>query len=156
MELTPIKLNAVSFILRASQSIQEVIRKDAAKYELNPTEFAVLELLYQRGDQPIQVIGKKALISSSSITYVIDKLEQREFVVRKACQKDRRVTYASLTSLGKALVERIFPPYEKKIEEIFGKLTEADMNKMVELLKKSRIMLYKYKFFGFYLRFENY
>ncbi|MEK3979016.1 MarR family transcriptional regulator [Psychrobacillus sp. FSL K6-2836] len=136
MELTPIKLNAVSFILRASQSIQEVIRKDAAKYELNPTEFAVLELLYQRGDQPIQVIGKKALISSSSITYVIDKLEQREFVVRKACQKDRRVTYASLTSLGKALVERIFPPYEKKIEEIFGKLTEADMNKMVELLKK--------------------
>lgn len=136
LELTPIKLNAVSFILRASQSIQEVIRKDAAKYELNPTEFAVLELLYQRGDQPIQVIGKKALISSSSITYVIDKLEQREFVVRKACQKDRRVTYASLTSLGKALVERIFPPYEKKIEEIFGKLTEADMNKMVELLKK--------------------
>ncbi|QUG40251.1 MarR family transcriptional regulator [Psychrobacillus sp. INOP01] len=136
MELAPIKLNAVSVILRTSQSIQEVIRKDAARYELNPTEFAVLELLYQRGDQPIQVIGKKALISSSSITYVVDKLEQKEFVVRKACPEDRRVTYASLTILGKTLVERIFPPYEKKMEEIFGQLTEADMNKMIELLKK--------------------
>lgn len=136
MELAPIKLNAVSVILLTSQSIQEVIRKDAARYELNPTEFAVLELLYQRGDQPIQVIGKKALISSSSITYVVDKLEQKEFVVRKACPEDRRVTYASLTSLGTTLVEQIFPPYEKKLEEIFGQLTEADMNKMIELLKK--------------------
>lgn len=136
MELAPIKLNAVSVILRASQSIQEVIRKDAARYELNSSEFAVLELLYQSGDQPIQVIGKKAFISSSSITYVIDKLEQKEFVVRKACPKDRRVTYASLTSLGKTLVERIFPPYEKKMEEVFDQLTEADMNKIIELLIK--------------------
>ncbi|WP_419960808.1 MarR family winged helix-turn-helix transcriptional regulator [Psychrobacillus sp. BM2] len=136
MELATKKLNAVSVILRASQSIQEVIRKDAARYELNPTEFAVLELLYQRGDQPIQVIGKKALISSSSITYVVDKLEQKKFVVRKACPEDRRVTYASLSSVGKTFMDRIFPPHEKKMEEIFGRLTEADMNKMIELLEK--------------------
>ena len=136
MELATEKLNAVSVILRASQSIQEVIRKDAARNELNPTEFAVLEELYQRGDQPIQMIGKKVLISSSSITYVIDKLEQKKFVVRKACPEDRRVTYASLTSLGKTLMDRIFPDYEKKMEEIFCRLTDTDMKKMIELLKK--------------------
>ncbi|WP_277587309.1 MarR family winged helix-turn-helix transcriptional regulator [Psychrobacillus antarcticus] len=136
MELATEKLNAVSIILRASQSIQEVIRKDAARNELNPTEFAVLEVLYQRGDQPIQMIGKKVLISSSSITYVIDKLEQKKFVVRKACPEDRRVTYASLTSLGKTLMDQIFPNYEKKMEEIFCQLTDTDMKKMIELLTK--------------------
>lgn len=136
MELATEKLNAVSVILRASQSIQEVIRKDAAKYEMNPTEFAVLELLYKRGDQPIQMIGKKVLISSSSITYVVDKLEQKKFVVRKACPEDRRVTYASLTSLGKTLMDQIFPNHEKNMEEIFCQLTDTDMNKIIELLKK--------------------
>ncbi|MFF2755597.1 MarR family winged helix-turn-helix transcriptional regulator [Psychrobacillus sp. NPDC058041] len=129
-------MNAVSVILRASQLIQEVIRRDAACSELNPTEFTVLELLNQRGDQPIQVIGKKVLISSGSITYVVDKLEQKKFVVRKACPEDRRVTYASLTSVGKTLMDQIYPQYEKKIEGIFDQLTEADLNKMVELLIK--------------------
>lgn len=136
MELVIEKINAVSVILRASQSIQEVIRKNAASFELNPTEFAVLELLYQRGDQPIQVIGKKALMSSSSITYIVDKLEQKKYVIRKACPEDRRVTYASLTSLGKTLMDQIFPQYEKKVDGIFDQLTEADMNKMIELLIK--------------------
>ncbi|WP_391203140.1 MarR family winged helix-turn-helix transcriptional regulator [Psychrobacillus sp. L4] len=136
MELVTEKLNAVSVILRASQLIQEVIRRDAASNELNPTEFTVLELLYQRGDQPIQLIGKKVFISSSSITYVVDKLEQKKFVVRKACPEDRRVTYASMTSLGKTLMDQIYPQYKKKMEEIFDQLTEADLNKMVELLIK--------------------
>lgn len=136
LELVTEKLNAVSVILRASQLIQEVIRRDAASNELNPTEFTVLELLYQRGDQPIQLIGKKVFISSSSITYVVDKLEQKKFVVRKACPEDRRVTYASMTSLGKTLMDQIYPQYKKKMEEIFDQLTEADLNKMVELLIK--------------------
>lgn len=74
MVLTQKKLLAVSVIPRAAQSIQEVIRKNAARFGLNPTEFAVLELLYFKGDQPIQLIGKKVLISSSSITYEVDKI----------------------------------------------------------------------------------
>ena len=135
MELATKKLNAVPVILRASQSIQDVIRKDAAKYELNPTEFAVLELLYHQGDQPIQMIGKKVLISSS-ITYVVDKLEQKKFVVRKACPEDRRVTYASLTSLGKTLMDQIFPQLEKKLEQLFEQLTDEDINITIELLKQ--------------------
>lgn len=136
MELAQKKLKAVSVILRAAQSILEVIRKDAARYELNPTEFAVLELLHHKGDQPIQVIGKKVLLSSSSITYVVDKLEQKKLVVRKACPEDRRVTYASLTSLGKEFSAQIFPQHEKILEEIFKQLTDEDMNKMIELLKQ--------------------
>lgn len=77
MEVISDELKGVTVILRASQAIQEVIRKDVANYGLNPTEFSVLELLYHKGDQPIQMIGKKVLISSGSITYVVDKLEQK-------------------------------------------------------------------------------
>ena len=136
MELATKKLNAVSVILRASELIHKVIREDAVNNDLNPTEFAVLELLYQRGDQPIQMIGKMILISSSSITYVVDKLEQKKYVVRKACPEDRRVTYASLTILGMTLMNRIYPQHKKKMEEVFGQLPEEDVNKMIELLMK--------------------
>lgn len=70
-------LKALTVLLRASQSVQDVVRKDMQQYGLNQTEFAVLELLYHKGEQPIQHIGKKILIASSSITYVVDKLEKK-------------------------------------------------------------------------------
>lgn len=130
------EMKAVTVILRASQAIQEVIRKDVACYGLNPTEFSVLELLYHKGDQPIQMIGKKVLITSGSITYVIDKLEQKKYVRRQGCPEDRRVIYAVLTNEGKALMDEIFPQHVSKMEEVFTDLDENDVHHFIELLKR--------------------
>lgn len=90
---------------------------------LNPTEFAVLELIYNKGDQPIQKIGEKVLIASSSITYVIDKLEKKSLIVRRPCPKDRRITYAALTNEGTALMNNLFPKHKAAMKGIFGGLT---------------------------------
>ncbi len=64
-------LKAITVLLRASQSIQDVVKHEVAEYGLNPTEFSVLELLYHKGDQPIQTIGKKVLLTSGSMTYIV-------------------------------------------------------------------------------------
>ncbi len=72
-------------INRALEAIRKKATNDVKQYGLNLTEFGVLELLYHKGPQPIQVIGKKVLLASSSITYVIDKLEEKELIVRESC-----------------------------------------------------------------------
>ena len=129
-------LKAFTVVFRAYQSIQDATKKDLLQYGLNQTEFGVLEFLYHRGEQPIQVLGKKILIASSSITYVVDKLEEKGFVCRRSCPKDRRVTYAVLTTEGQMLMDRIFPEHEKKINEIFEVLTEQEVDSMMDSLKK--------------------
>lgn len=136
LQLEKDELKAVTVILRASQAIHEVIRKDAATHGLNPTEFSVLELLYHRGDQPIQMIGKKVLIASSSITYVVDKLERKNYVRREGCPEDRRVTYAVLTSEGRALMDKIFPEHILKISEIFEDLQTNEVNETIASMKR--------------------
>jgi MarR family transcriptional regulator, 2-MHQ and catechol-resistance regulon repressor len=136
MELVNEELKAVTVILRASQAIQEVIRNDVAKHRLNSTEFSVLELLYHKGDQPIQVIGKKVLISSGSITYVVDKLVEKKYVRRIGCPEDRRVIYAALTSEGKALMDEIFPQHILKIREVFIDLGPDELKETISLLKR--------------------
>jgi len=130
------RLKAFTVLLRASQSVQEASKSEHVKQGINPTEFAVLELLFHKGDQPIQAIGKKILIASSSITYVVDKLEEKQYVTRKACPTDRRVTYASITDEGKKLMEQIFPIHIEKIEEIFNELTDEEILILIDLLKK--------------------
>jgi len=131
-----LELKALVVLMRASQTVQDIVKQDMGKYGVNPTEFAVLELLYHKGDQPIQHIGKKILLASSSITYVVDKLEEKGFVQRRACPKDRRVTYAVITDKGKAFIEEAFPQHEKTIETIFEHLYQEELTTTIELLKK--------------------
>lgn len=136
MEHANDSLKAVTVILRASHAIQEAIRKDIATYGLNITEFAVLELLYHKGDQAIQVIGKKILIASSSITYVVDKLEEKKYVIRKGCPEDRRVTFAAITDEGKVLMDDIFPKHKLKVEKIFDQLENNEIAGTIDLMKR--------------------
>ncbi len=96
----------------------------------------MLELLYHKGDQPIQHIGKKVLLASGSITYVVDKLEGKQLLERKACPNDRRVTHAAITQKGKELMAEIFPKHEQAIREIFKGLDEKEKETMIALLKK--------------------
>ncbi|WP_276691692.1 MarR family winged helix-turn-helix transcriptional regulator [Exiguobacterium chiriqhucha] len=119
-------LKAITVLLRASQSIQDVVKQEVAEYGLNPTEFSVLELLYHKDDQPIQTIGKKVLLTSGSMTYIVDRLEAKGYLIRKACPSDRRVTYAALTEEGRTLMSRIFPAHEQRMDELFDGLDLAN------------------------------
>lgn len=121
---------------RALQSIEKQIIKDIKNHGLNLSEFAVLELLYNKGDQPIQKIGQKILLASSSMTYVIDKLEKKQFLKRRACPNDRRVTYAVITEKGQSLFDDIFPQHKKAINHIMGGLNAGEKELVIDQLKK--------------------
>ncbi|NLX61522.1 MAG: MarR family transcriptional regulator [Tissierellia bacterium] len=129
-------LKLLVVMLRAAQTVEELLKKDMKTYGINPTEFAVLELLYNKGEQPIQQIGKKILLASSSITYVIDQLEKKGLVERIECPHDRRVKFASITDKGKKFMDFAFPKHKERIEDIFSNLTEEEKDMAIEIFKK--------------------
>ncbi|WP_208558773.1 MarR family winged helix-turn-helix transcriptional regulator [Marinilactibacillus kalidii] len=129
-------LKALTTILRAASSVERVVKEDMTSYDLNATEFTVMEYLYNKGKQPIQMIGKKILLASSSITYVIDRLEEKGLVKRVADVKDRRVTFAELTEDGHKKMAEIFPQHAETIEKLFKELSDSDLNKLRALLKE--------------------
>ncbi|GAA0433274.1 MarR family transcriptional regulator [Lentibacillus halophilus] len=131
-----LSLKTFVVLTRTLQSIKERVEEDIKYLGLNPTEFAVLELVYSKGDQPIQKIGEKILIASSSITYVVDKLEKKDLIKRKPCPKDRRVTYASITTDGTELMNQVFPDHKKALKEILSGLDMKEKEELIEQLKK--------------------
>jgi MarR family 2-MHQ and catechol resistance regulon transcriptional repressor len=77
--------------------------------KISINEFSVLEILYLKGKQTFQQIGNSILISSGSMTYVIDKLEQKGLLNRNICPDDRRVIHVILTEDGINLKKKIIP-----------------------------------------------
>ncbi|MGE8206686.1 MarR family winged helix-turn-helix transcriptional regulator [Heyndrickxia sp. NPDC080065] len=121
---------------RAYRAVNEYTNDFIQKNGLNPTEFAVLELLYHKGDQPLQQIGDKILLASGSITYVVDKLEKKEFIARVACADDRRVTFAHITEKGKQFIESIFPEHQNRINQVMSVLSSEEKEAAILSLKK--------------------
>ncbi|WP_203362142.1 MarR family transcriptional regulator [Bacillus sp. REN10] len=121
---------------RATKVINEQVNEYIYESGLNPTEFAVLELLYHKGPQPLQQIGNKILMASGSITYVVDKLEKKHLLARKANEKDRRVIHAEITDQGKALIDEIFPQHEQNIHRLMGALSEEEKEMAITLIRK--------------------
>ncbi|MCG7408654.1 MarR family transcriptional regulator [Paenibacillus sp. ACRRX] len=121
---------------RASRSLMDLAQLDIKRYGLNPSEFAVLELLFHKGPTPIQQIGSRILLASGTMTYVIDKLAAKGLIVRQSCESDRRVIYVQLTPDGETLMERIFPEHAQVLHDAIGTLSTEEQEKLVELLKK--------------------
>jgi MarR family 2-MHQ and catechol resistance regulon transcriptional repressor len=136
MTINQDELKALTILLKASSSVEKVVKKDMSSYGLNATEFTVLELLYSKGRQPIQRIGQQVLLASSSITYVVDRLEEKKFVNRVADESDRRVTFCELSDEGETLMQEIFPRHAEKIAEIFESCTEEEVLALQSTLKK--------------------
>lgn len=121
---------------RASQWMNAHADRDIRQHGLNRTEFGVLELLYHKGPQPLQQIGGKVLMSSGNITYVVDKLEKKGYVSRRASKEDRRLIYAEVTDAGCRFIEEVFPVHTTVIEQASEGLTSEEKRVASELLKK--------------------
>lgn len=121
---------------RANQWVNAISDQDIRENDMTRTEFAVLELLHHKGPQPIQQIGNKVLMSSGNITYVVDKLEKKGFVQRRASSEDRRLIYAEVTAAGSQFIERNFPKHVKAIERAVSGLSSEEKIIATALLKK--------------------
>ncbi|MEK3856561.1 MarR family winged helix-turn-helix transcriptional regulator [Cytobacillus sp. FSL H8-0458] len=125
-------------LMQTSKAIQDQIREDMAKNNLTITEFSVLEVLFHKGKQTIQQLANSVLISSGSMTYVIDKLEQKALLQRNACPDDRRVIHVTLTDDGMDVMNKIMPEHEAFVEFTFDALNSNEAKNLVQLLKKVR------------------
>ncbi|MGB6177674.1 MarR family winged helix-turn-helix transcriptional regulator [Carnobacterium sp.] len=136
MENKDSRIKAFTVFIKSSQSVQKLIKQDFLKKDINLNEYAIMELLYHRGDQPIQSIGKRILMGGGSITYVIDKLEKKGFLSRKPSTEDRRKIYACITEKGKHYMDLRVTEHEALIHTIFEEWDDDEVEEAIDLLKR--------------------
>lgn len=128
-------LKAFIGLKRTQDLFDTILKQHVTSYGLTLNEFAVLELLYHRGEQAVQKIKEKILIASSSTTYVIDRLCTKRFVTRRQDKVDKRVIYVNLTKEGHSLIETMFPSHANLIESFFEQLKTEEIHNFREDLK---------------------
>ena len=106
-EATP-QMVAVTSIMRAQQIL--LLRLNALLEPLDLTfpRYETLMVLYysRNGELPLGKLSDRLQVHRASVTNVIDKLEDRGYVLRVAHEQDRRTILARITGQGRAAAER--------------------------------------------------
>ena len=136
-----INLKLVIAIARTYNQLFTKIEESLKPEGVTTTEFGVLEHLYHKGKQPVQNIAEKILVTSGTITYIIDKLEKRGLVERIRCVEDKRVFYVTLTPEGENLISGVFKRHEDMLERLFSDLTlEQKENIHLDLVNFQKVI----------------
>ena len=121
---------------KAAHAMEQNAMRSVSALGLGSSDFAVLEVLLHKGPQPVNVIGKKVLLTSGSITAAVDRLESRKLVRRTADLTDGRARIVQLTKAGRRLIERAFQKHAMDMEEAMAVLRSGERIELVRLLKK--------------------
>jgi len=121
---------------KAAHAIERSAARSVAALGLGRSDFAVLEVLLHKGPQPVNIIGRKVLLTSGSITAAVDRLETRKLIRRTSNLRDRRSKIVQLTEKGQHLIERAFQKHAMDMEETMAVLRSHERGELVRLLKK--------------------
>jgi len=121
---------------RAHEAIVAHLHAEAADNELTLMEFGILEVLHHKGPLLLGEVQRSLLVSSGGVTYLVDRLERKGLVERRACPEDRRARYAALTAAGEALIRELFPPHASLIESLMSELDPGEQVTLHRLLRR--------------------
>jgi len=121
---------------KAARAVEQNAARSVSALGLGFSDFAVLEVLLHKGPQPVNVIGKKVLLTSGSITAAINRLESKKLVRRTAAPRDLRSCIVQLTARGQTVIKRAFQKHSRDIEETMAILRPGEKADLIRLLTK--------------------
>jgi len=98
---------AVTSIMRAQQLLLAELDGLLRPHGLTFARYEALILLTfsRRGALPMRVIGERLMVHPTSVTNIIDRLEEQGMVVRRPNPRDGRGTLAEITGRGRRAAE---------------------------------------------------
>ena len=132
----------IIFSIRKLMQAGELYTKELnKKYQVSAPQLNCLLSLYENGPLPPSHIAKYIMVKSSTVTGIVDRLEQKGLVKRLRNSPDRRVITIELTEAGIKLAENAPPPIQQKIIDGLKRLSDDKLDQISLSLTKLTNML---------------
>lgn len=121
---------------RTINSINRATNKVYLKYGLTSGQFAVLEVLYHKGDLSIGDVQKKILSTSGTIPIIIRNLITEGYISKTTDEKDKRMTILHITDKGRKLMDTVYPENEAVILAMMSVWEPQEQEQLLKYLHK--------------------
>jgi len=106
-------------------------------FDLTPVQFAAMDAIATCPGIDQAGVAAKIAYDRNTIGGVIDRLEQKGFIIRNVSKRDRRARELQLTETGIGVFNKILPVVSALQKEILGGLNRAEQDSFLELANKA-------------------
>jgi DNA-binding MarR family transcriptional regulator len=119
-------------LIRKYVRLRALHTKELAKnYDLSVPQLLCLQCLAENGTLSMSDIAQNIMVNVSTVTGIVDRLEQKGFLERKRVSADRRVITIALTEKGRTLAQNSPPAVHEKIIHAVKLLSEPEREEIV-------------------------
>ena len=131
------RYQALVQLLRTAEALWNASRLFFVRWDISPSQFNVLNLLYAQPEGITQIeLSRSLIMHRSNVTGLVDRLETRGLVQRRDSARDRRAYRVVLTAAGRKLVRDILPNYYEAAEKVWGTLAAHRARQLVAELER--------------------
>jgi DNA-binding MarR family transcriptional regulator len=94
-----------------------------------------LDMLGEHGEMSMVQLARKMFLDKSTMTRVVDGLIERELVVRRFDENDRRLIYITLTAAGRKLLDGIRGQQLNSLRQILERIPANERQKLLDGLE---------------------
>ena len=125
-------------IAKIHQASGRIFAKILKKYgvDINPAQGRILFVLWKKDEIPISELARKTQLDKSTLTSMLDRLEEEGHIIRMRPERDRRTILIKLTERDKSLQKM----YSKVSDEMTGifyrEFSHNEIDKFENYLKR--------------------
>lgn len=133
---------AVNLTRAATLLLAELQRRRRPYADLSPAAFQVIAIIEGAGEPlPPSVISERALVTSGTMTSLLDTLARRKLVRRIPHPDDRRMLLVDITDTAREIVDAVLPVTHRITQEMFADMSETDRERLIRLLGRLQARL---------------
>jgi DNA-binding MarR family transcriptional regulator len=127
-------------LLRSADCVHRAMQRKIRPWGVTSTQYNVLRIL--RGSHPqgltCSAIGDRMITAEPDITRLLRRLKGLKLIRQERDQKDKRVTWTQISSVGMALLGEMDPVVQQFPQGLFGHLGDKDLATLIRLLELAR------------------
>ena len=125
------ELRAIKFFKKIHQlkrNFQNFRSVKMENKEISKDQFMIMFMLSHKGKMKVSEISDNIGLSISTISGILDIMEEKNMVERVRSKEDRRVVHIELQEEYRHLVESMKKEMERNMGRVMSKMSEEDIN----------------------------
>ncbi|MFD2626710.1 MarR family transcriptional regulator [Salibacterium salarium] len=140
MPLDSLNLDAIAVVTnmyRIAQGLRNKMEREVlADYGLSWTSFSILYDLWVWKTVETKKLAELSAITKATVSNITKTLERKELCERSTDNRDRRITYLSITEKGREVMQDLYPQFHQGEVEIVSGLSIEEKKQISGLLRR--------------------
>lgn len=125
-------ISIIRVLKQVADAVKQGMESQFREMNLTGPQGMLMGILVHYGEMKVSDLSEKLGLSNSTVSGIIDRLENQGLIARTRSTEDRRVVYVDVTPEFRRNAKDHFHGIERRFQELMSKASPEELDKILE------------------------